>query len=154
MGWIIPILFLSLLISGCGSDGADSNNSEVTTVTLMDKGASVPNPVSTTVRIDSQTIHLLQQQSGETKNEWSNSIQSGDFVILQQVISDHRLMESADVLPGSNLCTGWNGMTVTLEKGNITHVINVSGVACSRDWPEGIQELLTTEATLLQKYQP
>jgi hypothetical protein len=151
---IVLALMVMSCFSGCGSN-SDNGNTSIQGVTFVDKGAVVPNSISTTVSIDSKLIKYSQSQSDQIINGWSKQIQFADYTSVRKVISDNKLYNSEDVLPSSQIpCMGSNGMTIRIEKDNSVHSFDIAGGAyCDRSqWPSGVRDLVDLKDTLVTKY--
>jgi hypothetical protein len=151
---IILILIILSCYFGCSSHSDGSNVTQA--VTIIYKGAVVPNPVSTTVSIDPYFINYSQAQSGAIIGGWSKPIQPADFTLVWKVIDDNKLYESGDVLPvGGPPCVGSQGMTIRIYKDNSVHSFDIySGAVCVRtQWPAGVRDLVEHEEALVNKYQ-
>ena len=136
-------------------DSNDSNNIPVSEVSFVDKGAVVPNPVSTTVTITPDSIEYVKSQTNTIIEEWSNPIEASDFDSAQRIINEYDLFNGSDITltEGQMPCAGWQGMTVMLVGTNTTHTINIPGSVCSRDqWSEGIRALVELKEDLVEKY--
>ena len=149
---VLALISFSCLF-GCGS--TSNNGNGIQGVTFLDKGAVVPNPVSTTVSIDSNSINYSQTQSGVNIGGWSKQIQFSDYTSIQKVIADNKLYEAGDVVsPGQPACTGAKGMTIKITNVNNVHPFDIDGgILCDRtQWPVGVRDLVTLEEALVVKY--
>jgi hypothetical protein len=152
------LLLLAGILVGCNDhsdDSKDSNTIPVSEVSFVDKGAVVPNPVSTTDTITPDSIEYVKSQSNTIIEEWSKPIESSDFDSVQRIINEYDLFNGSDIIlaEGQMPCAGWQGMTVTLVGTNTTHTINIPGSVCSRDrWTEGVRALVELKEDLVEKY--
>lgn len=151
-------VFLAVVVMicfiGCGSDN-ENGTTGIQGVTIVDKGAVVPNPISTTVSIDSSSIKYSQSQSDQIINGWSKKIQFADYTSVRKVISDNKLYMNDNVLPTDQFpCMGSHGMTISIEKDNSVHSFDIAGgIYCNRNkWPSGVRDLVNLKDTLVDKY--
>lgn len=154
----VALLLVAGFLLSCNDhsdDSSDSNNISVSEVSFVDKGAVVPDPVSTTVTIRPDSIEYVKSQSNTVIEEWSNQIEASDFDLVQQTIDQYDLFNSNDITLSEVQmpCLGWKGMAITLIGPNTTHAINISGSVCSRDqWSEGVHALVDLKDDLVEKY--
>ncbi len=151
--FVLALIAFTCLL-GCGSN-ENNTGTGMQEVTFVDKGTVAPNPISTTVSIDSTSIHYSQTQSGQIIGGWSKSIQFSDYTSVRKVISDNRLFESGNVLPsGQPTCTGSQGMTIKILKDSSIHSFDIDGgIFCDRtQWPVGVRDLVNLEDALVAKY--
>jgi hypothetical protein len=151
--YVLALIVFSCFL-GCGSN---SNNTVtgIQGVTFIDKGAVVPNPITTTVSINSNSINYSQTQPGSIISEWSKQIQFSEYTSVRKVISDNKLYESGNVLPsGQSTCIGTRGMTIIITKDNIVHPFDIDGgIFCDKtQWPVGVRNLVNLEDALVAKY--
>ena len=132
---------------------SDCNNSSTTQVTFLDKGAVVPNFLSTTVIINSESIEYLRSQSGDIIEQWSQQIQPVDFTSVQEIIADYGLVCTDDIT-GYGGCVGWRGMAITIDRTDRSHTFDIMGSVCIGQWPEGVRALVDLESELVTKYRP
>ncbi len=147
------------LLLGCDDDSDDPDPEVMTIdgVTFLDKGAVVPEPVTTTVIMTSGAIEHVSYQSGKVIDRWSQEIESSDFDSIEKIIQDYNLFQRGDVEPGEGQepCVGWDGMTVTINGSGSAHSFDISGNACYDDqWPDGVRVLIDRKEELVEKYQP
>jgi hypothetical protein len=157
LNYLCIVLLLGLcILFGCNKNSDDSSNIPITQVTFVDKGAVVPDPISTTVIIKSDSIEYLSTQSGNIINQWSKQIQSSEFNSVQQLIDNYNLFYSDDITLGNGQspCEGWQGMTITMDGTDSSHTINIMGDVCAREqWSEGVHALFDLKDELVTKYQ-
>ncbi len=154
------VMIVMPLFFGCGSGGDRWNavmleNFGIQEVTFEDKGAVVPNPLITTVSMDSGSIRYSESQSDQVIGEWSKPIEIADFRSVRTIISDNKLYMSEDVLPSGQFpCLGSHEMTISIRKDNNIHSFTIDGgVYCDRSqWPSGVRELVELKDTLVEKY--
>ena len=155
--FVVLLLVAGFLLS-CNEhsdDSKDSSTIPVSEVIFVDKGAVVPNPVSTAVTITPNSIEYVKSQSNTVIEEWSNPIEASDFDSVQEIIDVYDLFNGTDITlaEGQMPCAGWQGMTVTLVGADTSHTINIPGSVCSRDqWSEGVRALVELKEDLVEKY--
>ena len=133
---ILALIILSFFFGCSGHNDAANAKQDVT---IVYKGAVVPNPVSTTVSLDPYFINYSRTQTGAIIDSWSKPIQASDFAAVWKIIDDNKLYDQGDVLPvlGGPLCVGSQGMNVKISKDNSVHSFDISGgIVCDRaQWP-------------------
>jgi hypothetical protein len=154
----IWILFLvgSCILFACNGNSDHSNNIPEPVVIFVNNGAVVPDPISTTVTISSDSIEYETEQSGTIIEQWSEQIESSDYESVQQIIDDYDLLQMNDVTleEGQEPCSGWEGMTITIDEADSSHSFDIMGAVCSREqWPEGVRELVDLRDELVAKYE-
>lgn len=143
------VLFLSAILCGC------KDTASVTRVTFLEKGAVVPDPISTTVIIRPDSIKSYDSESGVVSNQWSSQILASEFSAIQEVITENDLFHSEDVTSnGQHSCLGMQGTIITINKSGISHSFEIKwDVICNDEyWPEGVRELVNLEKQLVAKY--
>ncbi len=128
-------------------------------VSFLDKGAVVPEPMSTLVTIDRSKIELVSSQNGITINYWSNKISNENYLLLTSIIKNNNLMNVADPTPSSNpgeICIGHKGARIIMRLQNTIDTINIPGqVICDRlRWPIGLDSLVALKDTLVNMSEP
>lgn len=151
--FVLAVIVVSCF-NGCGS--SSDKSSQVKGITFVSKGPVVQKPVVSTVHIDSQSINRTDSPPGQPASSWSRQIQFADYTSMQRIVTRYNLMECDDVTlpPGSPVCVGDGGMSITIAASNKVHSFDISGdVMCDRSlWPEGVRNLVSLEAALLTKY--
>jgi len=153
--YIVSMISLWVIFS-CGGNSDNSSNPPGTEVTLIDHGASVLDPISTTVTINPESIEYETEQSDTIIEEWSESIESADYESAQKIVDDYKLLQMNDVTlaGGQGPCTGWQGMTIMISNTTGSHSFDIPGAVCSPEqWPEGVHELVDLRDKLVDKYQ-
>lgn len=120
-------------------------------VTVVDLGAVVPNPVVTTITINATTISYSKGSV-----QWTKTIQSGDFIAVQTIISNNNLFATTTpVPPTGGECVGGRGINFTItDQFSNAHSFNVPGqIDCNTsEWPPGSDDLYTHMESLILLY--
>ena len=137
---------------GCGSNNNSDAGGQV--VAFVDKGAVVPYPTTTAVVIGPNTIKKTESQSGKVFGEWTKQISFADYTSMRKMVADNHIAANGDVTlaPGQQACSGWSGMTISIEDGNNAHHFDISGLVCDNQWPEGVRSLVSLRDSLVAKY--
>jgi hypothetical protein len=128
----------------------------ITSITLVNHGAAVDTPITTTVTFRYASIDYAEEQLGTTIGQWSAGMDSTDYFSLQEIVLSWELLAQSDVVleVGMTACTGWNGETISIA-GPIANEFMISGEVCSEsDWPAGVSSLITRQNELVALYQP
>lgn len=155
--WML-VMIGSFALFACNGNNDDSGASDgvgEVVVEFIDHGAVLPDPVSTTVTIDSDSIEYETEQSGEIVEQWSGTIDAEEYESLQLIIDDYNLLEMEDVTPEEgDICDGWGGMRISIDNDGSIYSFGIAGTVCSRDqWPEGVRALVDLRDELLVKYE-
>ena len=175
---LILLLGACLLFSCIGINDEDNcSDIPIRQVTFVDKGGAVLDPISTTVIIKSDFMEYIRSQSGNIIEQWTKQIQPFEFNSVRQIIDNYNLFYRDDLTDyeqppcedGQNIvdpllgisvcdplpyCTGWRGMTITINRIDCSHTFDISGSLCVRElWPEGILALVDLKDELVAKYQ-
>jgi hypothetical protein len=144
----IALLFGSCIFFGC-------KNVAETQVTIVDKGAVVPIPISTKVKITSHSIKYVSSQFEIITALWVRQIDPSDYNSVRNLIDGYNLLEMNDIIlaEGQMPCDGWRGMTITIDEAGNSHSFDIEGVACRDQWPEGVRALVDLKDELVEKYQ-
>jgi len=150
----IVLATVALCSFGCGSS---SNNTDtgIQRVSIIDKGAVVPKPITTTVTIDLTNIKYSQSQAGQIIGGWTNLIQSDDYSNVQKIVGDNNLFESGNITSEApTMCVGGSGITITKKKNDNDHTFDInSDMLCDRaKWPAGVRDLVNLKDTLVAQY--
>lgn len=177
LNYLCIVLLLGLcVLFGCNEHFGDSHNLPITQVTFVDKGGAVLDPISITVIIKSDSIEYSRSQSGNIIEQWTKQIQHAEFNSVRQIIDYYNLFNRDDLTDyeqppcedGQNVvdpllgisiceplpyCTGWRGMTITMDRIDSSHTFDINGSLCVRElWPEGIRALVDLKDELVVKY--
>lgn len=141
-----------LAIAACSDNSNNSNNADIISVSFMNKGAVAPNSVSTKVVLKADSIEFSKIISGQVVEKWVKQAHQADFSPIQNKIIEHDLFGAYDVtlLSGQPSCSGWQGMSIVIEKADSAHTLNIDGSVCSRaQWPAGISELVNLQESII-----
>jgi hypothetical protein len=149
-----------LLCAACDLSPQPAPSEPIESVSFLDKGAVVPDPVRTLVTIGRDSISFVAYQTGVMIRTWSSSLAPEDFSHLVTIIRENNLTQSPDpVLPrGATGCVGHQGMEIVFTQDEHLETLIISGTLwCSGNrvyWPPGLLSLVTFEETLVNKYEP
>lgn len=153
------LVSVALVISACNDTGTLPPES-ADSIVFFDKGAVVPHPLQTWVRLDQSSISFMSLRDSNIVEHWFAAISRQEFFALTAIINDNDLMHAADpVLPqGEEGCVGSQGMAIVITLGGRAHEIHISGgLRCAfyePVWPAGLSVLLESEKSLVSKYRP
>jgi hypothetical protein len=153
------VLFL-LFGASCDLSHTPTPADEIQSVSFLDKGAVVPDPICTLVTVSQDSIRLAAYQTADTIRAWSSLLVPEDFSHLVTIIRDNNLIGSPDpaLPPGVTGCVGHQGMRIVFVQGVRLDTVNISGFLwCTRNrvhWPPGLLSLVSFEDSLINKYKP
>lgn len=142
------------MLWACDGDSDHSATIPVTKVTFADKGAVVPEPVTTTTVFSPNFIEYTSMQNGVILEQWQKSMDPADFDDMASIINEYELYDSDDVVRASDddePWTGWSGMTITIETSNDLHTFEIMGDVDPEKWPDGVRELVNLMDALVEK---
>ncbi|MGD0337966.1 MAG: hypothetical protein ABSB78_04195 [Bacteroidota bacterium] len=150
-------IFLSLVVvlGSCKKSEPTEPVKSTSYVSFLDKGAVVPQPVSTLVTVDQEDIIFVSSQNGVTISSWSAKIQSQEYNHMISLINNNKLVGAPDPT-GSSLCVGAQALIIVIKEDNITDTLNIAGVyRCDKScWPMGLDSLVAFKDSLVDKYKP
>ena len=149
-------VFSIFLLANCSNSTSTSATNQ--SISFLDKGAVVPDPVSTLVTVNQQFVEYSTSKSGVVRNSWSSVISPDDFLRLMSIVDHFGLLDAPDpVLPqGVTGCTGGQGIRIVTTRDSRIDTLNISGlIECYRAyWPAGLDSLIQFEASIVNKYKP
>lgn len=149
---LLSSFLLLMLVTGCGGKSDDRSDAGIVSIAVVDKGAVAPNSTSIKTVIKADSIEYSRIISGQAVEKWEKKIAPTELRYLQSRITAYSLLNAPDVTPqaGQVTCAGWGGMTITMEKSDSAHTLDIDGSVCDRAfWPEGIRALVDLHDSLV-----
>ncbi len=145
-----------LLFAGCEESQPPGPATTNMVVSFLDRGAVVPNPVSTLVVIGELRISSESTQGGVTIHSWESDIESQDYELMTAIVQNNHLVGAPDPPLGAAPCLGAREMLVIIETGGLLDTLKIAGVVrCdTTTWPAGLNSLLRLKDALVAKYGP
>lgn len=170
--FIVLIIFILALNAGC-NDGTNNGlnpsiSSEFGQLTIIDKGAVVPEPVVDTLAIYAdKTIRFKSERISdfgdgevlETIEQWTNAISDGAFNELATIVKEADIANHASVGGGDPPCPGPRGITISFTSSlGHEHSFEIEGGSAymcgdRTGFPE-LEKLLNKATNLREKYEP
>ncbi len=151
------ILSIAILMSGgCEESQPPGPATSNMVVSFLDRGAVVPDPVSTLVVIGQLRISSESTQSGVTIHSWESDIESQDYELMTAIVQNNHLVGAPDPPLGAAPCVGAREMLVIIGTGGLLDTLKIAGVVrCdTTTWPAGLSSLLRLKGALVAKYGP
>ncbi len=148
-------LTLTLLLFGsCEESESPGPGSSDMIVSFLDRGAVVPDPVSTLVVIGRLRISSESTQGGVTIHSWESEIENQDYELMTAIVQDNHLVGAHDPSVGAHPCVGAREMLVIFGAGGLLDTLNIAGMArCdTTTWPAGLNSLVRLKDALVTKY--
>lgn len=148
-------LFLALLLlGGCEESQSPGPASSDMVVSFLDRGAVVPNPVSTLVVIGRLRISSESTQGGVAIHSWESEIEQQDYEQMTAIVQSNHLIGAPDPSIGASPCVGASEMLVIFGVGGLLDTLKIAGVArCdTTTWPAGLNSLVRFKDALVAKY--
>jgi hypothetical protein len=153
---LTPALLLCtiLLFGSCEESHPPGPAPSGMVVSFLDKGAVVPDPVSTLVVIRPLRISSLSTQDGTTIHSWYSEIESQEYNRMVSIVQDNHLVGSPDPPVGSGRCVGAREMLVVMQSYGLVDTLTIAGVVrCDTTaWPAGLNSLVRMKDALVTKY--
>lgn len=105
----ISLSYLALfLLAGCSGNSDNGMNAEVVGVAIVNKGATIPDSVSTKALIKADSIEFSKTKSGQVVEKWIKRVERSDLASLQNKMNEYDLFTASDVIlqPGQTSCIG------------------------------------------------
>jgi hypothetical protein len=147
------IVSMAIILGGCKKSEPTEPVKSTSYISFLDKGAVVPQPVSTLVTIDQENITFVSSQNGVAISSWSTKMQTPDYTHLISIINNNNLIGAPDPI-GSSLCVGAQAIIILIKENSTVDTINIAGVLrCDKScWPAGLDSLVTFKDSLVNKY--
>jgi len=145
-----------LFLGSCEESQPSGPTESVSFISFLDKGAVVPDPVSTLDVIDSEYIVEISSQSGSVFGSWFSRIESRDYSQLASVVQINHLFGAPDPPIVSGRCEGARGLIVVIAADGLVDTLEIAGVVrCdTTSWPAGLSSLVSLKDKLVKKYRP
>ena len=157
---ILYVALASVFSSVCDHSPAPAPLNAIESVSFLDRGAVVPDPVRTLVTVTRDSIGLIAFQMADTLTAWSSLLAPEDRSRLVSIILTNNLVDSPDpaLPPGGTGCVGHQGMEIVFMHDGHFDTLDISGqLWCTGNrvyWPPGLLSLVTLENALVHKYGP
>lgn len=125
-------------------------------ISFLDRGAVVPDPISTLVIIRALLISSESKQAGVTIRSWDSEIESAEYDRIVSIVQDNHLVGAPDPSAGARPCVGAREMLVVINAEGILDTLKIAGVVrCdTTTWPAGLNSLINLQSALVEKYSP
>ncbi len=148
------LLLTLLLLGSCEESQSPGPASSDMIVSFLDRGAVVPDPVSTLVVIGRLRISSESTQGGVTIHSWVSEIESQDYELMTAIVQGNHLVGAPDPSLGDHPCVGAREFLVVIEAGGLLDTLKIAGVArCdTTTWPAGLSSLVRLKDAFVTKY--
>ncbi len=153
--WMI-IAFMVLLLGSCEESQPSGPAAPGTFVGFLDRGAVVPDPVSTQVVIELEGIFVVSTQGGATIHSWHSAIERQEYDQMVSIVQDNHLFGAPDPTIGPRMCVGARELVIVIGADGMVDTLTVAGVSrCdTTTWPVGLGSLVGLKNALVTKYSP
>jgi hypothetical protein len=154
MNRLLLIACLSWITVNCASTPTAPVQSDTRSITLINRGGAVANPVTSTYIIKKDSVRFYSENRDSILESWSKPTVNPDFDSLMSLIYKENIIGMADpVLSDSQIpCDGPAGELLIIRTNSTTYSINISGELCGRV-PANLQVVLIAIGSLSVKYE-